>query len=643
MKINELDKQITSSDLEALETFADRIFGKVGIDVEFTRHFLDRVNDKRNGEQITGSELTRLFKQEYKRWGKPIAQMGPDAEAVMKDLATDINMPFALRWDRENDELDLIVKTVMRKKDFKTSNKEFTVEKELDEIAPLIPIAGAVAKTVGGAILRNPKKSATIASIALGGDSKKDKAAKALGILAKDEEELSSKKLKEDTNKTNMVSPDGNLRAILSQYVDTYIAKGWRIATRKDIHRKFTEDKDSLLECINDLTEWSWRQPFKFPRPDVIGTKVSGDNTIPNIGVPVKTIELPISGTSFKGKLNGSKKSKKNDKKLNAVKEKQEKKEDGPGPVKGFDPKTARALMMLKTKYPQADNILSALLADVEDKDKESDTADLEHELEMKDITKALDALQKEINLLKGDKKYSFNEESTISTMNKEDPNNPEIHIQGYGVVTLSGLEKSIARMIQQLAEMAKQGNWDSINHNINKGLLQTKLQAVIDTREDLQRIRKKGGTRSRGITKESLFDILIGEDKMIEGSESPFDALARKYQVALHKRTYARAAEVLHTMLQRKYKENDGKWRHSFNWYVAKIADGFTSVKSSVLEPYYLENYETAFITESGGVGKVVPGVNTTVDVGPDEIKKQAKKFGNDVDKNGVPKKTLR
>ena len=46
----------------------------------------------------------------------------------------------------------------------------------------------------------------------------------------------------EDANKTNMVSPGGELRSILSQYVDTYIAKGWRIATRKDIHLKFTED-----------------------------------------------------------------------------------------------------------------------------------------------------------------------------------------------------------------------------------------------------------------------------------------------------------------------------------------------------------------------------------------------------------------
>jgi phosphotransferase system HPr-like phosphotransfer protein len=35
---------------------------------------------------------------------------------------------------------------------------------------------------------------------------------------------------------------------------------------------------------------------------------------------------------------------------------------------------------------------------------------------------------------------------------------------------------------------------------------------------------------------------------------------------------------------------------------------------------------------------GRIVKGVNTTADVGPDEIKKQAKKFGNTVDKDGNP-----
>jgi cytidylate kinase len=122
------DETITTVDLDQLETFADKLFAKVGIDVEFTRHFLDRVNDERNRKPITMAELTRLFKQEFKRWAKPIAQMGPGQEAVMKDLQTDINLPFALQYDKDNNELDLIAKTVMRKKDFRTPDREFPVE-----------------------------------------------------------------------------------------------------------------------------------------------------------------------------------------------------------------------------------------------------------------------------------------------------------------------------------------------------------------------------------------------------------------------------------------------------------------------------------------------------------------------------------
>ena len=124
-----LAEAVSQVDIDQLERFADKMFAKVGIDVEFGRHFMDRVNDKRNGKPITPAELTRLFKQEYKRYGKPIAQMGPEQQAVMKDLQTDINIPFMLQWDEENNELDLIAKTVMRKKDFKTSNREFAVER----------------------------------------------------------------------------------------------------------------------------------------------------------------------------------------------------------------------------------------------------------------------------------------------------------------------------------------------------------------------------------------------------------------------------------------------------------------------------------------------------------------------------------
>jgi 5'(3')-deoxyribonucleotidase len=119
---------VTAVDIQQLEQFADRIFANVGIDVEFTKHFKDRVNSERNAKPIVPAELTRLFKQERKRYGKPIAQMGPDSEAVMRDLQTDINVPFALVFDKENNELDLIAKTIMRKDNFTTPNRVFAVE-----------------------------------------------------------------------------------------------------------------------------------------------------------------------------------------------------------------------------------------------------------------------------------------------------------------------------------------------------------------------------------------------------------------------------------------------------------------------------------------------------------------------------------
>ena len=59
---------------------------QLDIDVEFTRHFLDRVNDVRNKMQITSAELTRLFKQSYKKFGKVIQKTRADAQAVLSDM-----------------------------------------------------------------------------------------------------------------------------------------------------------------------------------------------------------------------------------------------------------------------------------------------------------------------------------------------------------------------------------------------------------------------------------------------------------------------------------------------------------------------------------------------------------------------------
>jgi hypothetical protein len=659
MLLNEVDKEITSSDLEALETFADRIFGKVGIDVEFTRHFLDRVNDERNGKQITASELTRLFKQEYKKWGKPIAQMGPDAEAVMKDLSTDINMPFALRWDNKNKELDLIAKTVMRKPNFKTSNREFAIEKnphrdihnalsskenrdidiqrqeELDKKAALVKKFAQIEKGRHAVAIEDPidYKMNADNSATMPYTPYKSKAAnyaanvkpeyyfkeelneftisdlKYMGITHITSEQKKELQKISHENNGNITRSDlkkvGLLlqtRHVREEECSACDGTGWDKTVTSD------EDERGCDECggtgeIEELNEL-------WPALAVAGAAgyglYKGGKAIGKWLGKKRTATadmLPGSGT-IKSAGNDLEKHKNKTNKALAAYNK-ELGEERVAEEKDYRLRAQRETMNL------SDQAIVELVAS---------------------LYKKLDKL--------GSVEKELNEESGISKFNKEDPNNPEVLIQGYGSLMLNQIEDDLVRNFNSLTNMAEKKDWDNIDYQLNKtGVLQAKLEAIISTKEQLQSIRRKGGPKSRGITRESrisLYDALTEEDEMYEGM---FDRL----KVARHKKSYVRASARLHEMLQRKYKENEGNWRHSFSYYVAKIAGGFENVNSKLLNDYYLENYKSAFITETGGVGRVVPGVNTSIDVGPNEIKKQAAKFGNTVDKDGLPKKTFR
>jgi len=114
-----LNENISKSQLDAIEVYADKLFSKLGIDIEFTKHFLDRLNDKRNIKPISVPELTGMFKRLHRKHGKPLSKVDDDFDAVVKDFNNNINIPFAINVT-PND-IDLVAKTVMRKKDFKTS------------------------------------------------------------------------------------------------------------------------------------------------------------------------------------------------------------------------------------------------------------------------------------------------------------------------------------------------------------------------------------------------------------------------------------------------------------------------------------------------------------------------------------------
>ena len=122
-----LIETVTQAQLRSLEQYADKLFAAVGIDVEFSGHFFKRVNDPRNLKPISDAELIDMFQKTYEKHGKKIAQLGRDAEAVIVDMQKDINIPFVLQYNPRLQQLELMSKTIMRKKNFQTSNQKLTV------------------------------------------------------------------------------------------------------------------------------------------------------------------------------------------------------------------------------------------------------------------------------------------------------------------------------------------------------------------------------------------------------------------------------------------------------------------------------------------------------------------------------------
>lgn len=117
-----IQEEVTQQQINDLEKFADRLLAKFDIDVEFTRHFADRMNDERNKPSISIAELQKFFKKIAQEKGSNIKK-NADAEVVLKDIQTDLNLPVVIRYHKDKDEFEVVNKTIMRKKNFTTPNK----------------------------------------------------------------------------------------------------------------------------------------------------------------------------------------------------------------------------------------------------------------------------------------------------------------------------------------------------------------------------------------------------------------------------------------------------------------------------------------------------------------------------------------
>lgn len=122
--VNEMSK----SQLNQIEKYAEKQLSPE--DIEFTNHFFDRVNDTRNGKEISDAELTGFFKRlsrhkkEFKDFLEKYEQI------VVKDKRNNINIPFVKTANQ------IIAKTVMRKDNFQSSNPTlaFEIAVQVDKI-----------------------------------------------------------------------------------------------------------------------------------------------------------------------------------------------------------------------------------------------------------------------------------------------------------------------------------------------------------------------------------------------------------------------------------------------------------------------------------------------------------------------------
>ena len=122
-KRNKYLYEIDKSQLSNIERYADSQLAPA--DIEFAiPHFFDRLNDPRNGKEVTTAELTGFFKRLSKHKKDFLEFLKKYKEIVVKDKRNDLNIPFIKSANK------VIAKTIMRKSDFKTY--DYTLVTETD-------------------------------------------------------------------------------------------------------------------------------------------------------------------------------------------------------------------------------------------------------------------------------------------------------------------------------------------------------------------------------------------------------------------------------------------------------------------------------------------------------------------------------
>lgn len=128
-----LKEFVGPEDIQTLDTELDDKYRSIPLDIHFSKHFADQVNLLRNKKPITPIELQALFNKIYSEYGTQFKNLSIDAQGILRDLSTNINVPFYIAKNPKSNKLNLIptkrlvAATVMRNPDFIPNNSKDVV------------------------------------------------------------------------------------------------------------------------------------------------------------------------------------------------------------------------------------------------------------------------------------------------------------------------------------------------------------------------------------------------------------------------------------------------------------------------------------------------------------------------------------
>jgi hypothetical protein len=109
--------EMSDQDLRDAEYVIEWLFKDLKIDVVWSNHFKQRVTDRE--QNVTKAELVTMFQKLKAKYGDLLKQAQHNHEhfvAVLTDISTDLNVPFAIHFDNDTPKYKLHGITIMRKK-----------------------------------------------------------------------------------------------------------------------------------------------------------------------------------------------------------------------------------------------------------------------------------------------------------------------------------------------------------------------------------------------------------------------------------------------------------------------------------------------------------------------------------------------